>query len=152
MKKIVSAFVVFLCSLSLIGCQNMSNQDAGVLTGAVAGGLLGSTIGKGGGQIMAIAAGSIAGALIGGAIGKNMDQNDRARMNNALEANPVGQPTYWTNADTGTAYEVKPVRNVTVGHNRYCREYQTTATINGKQQKMYGKACRQPDGSWKAVS
>lgn len=152
MKKIVSAFIVILSTFSLIGCQNMTNQDAGVLTGAVAGGLLGSTIGKGGGQILAIAAGSVAGALIGGSIGKNMDDNDRMRMNSALESSQVGQPTYWTNANSGTAYEVTPTRNITVGHNRYCREYTTVATIAGKKQQIYGKACRQPDGSWKAVS
>ena len=31
------------------------------------------------------------------------------------------------------------------------REYRTTADIGGKQEQMYGTACRQPDGSWKAV-
>lgn len=30
-----------------------------------------------------------------------------------------------------------------------CREYQTTITIDGKPQKAYGRACRQPDGTWK---
>ncbi len=30
-----------------------------------------------------------------------------------------------------------------------CREYQTTVTIDGKPEKAYGKACRQPDGTWK---
>ena len=32
-----------------------------------------------------------------------------------------------------------------------CREYQTTVTIGGKPQKAYGRACRQPDGTWKQV-
>ncbi len=32
-----------------------------------------------------------------------------------------------------------------------CREYQTTVTIDGKPQKAYGKACRQPDGTWKQM-
>lgn len=31
---------------------------------------------------------------------------------------------------------------------RYCREYQTTATIDGKRQQLYGTACLEPDGSW----
>jgi hypothetical protein len=30
-----------------------------------------------------------------------------------------------------------------------CREYQTSIMIGGKPQKAYGKACRQPDGTWK---
>jgi surface antigen len=129
----------------------MSNADVGTMTGAVAGGLLGSTVGQGRGQVMAIAAGAAAGALVGHAIGKNMDDSDRARMNQALEGNSVGQPAYWKNQNTGAKYKVTPVKNVTVKDNKYCREYQTVATINGQQQKMYGTACRQPDGSWKAV-
>jgi hypothetical protein len=32
-----------------------------------------------------------------------------------------------------------------------CREYQTTVTIDGKPEKAYGKACRQPDGTWKQM-
>lgn len=152
MKKIISAFLVFLCSISLISCANMSNQDAGVLTGAVAGGLLGSTIGQGSGQILAIAAGSVAGAMIGGAIGKNMDDTDRMRMNQALESNSVGQPAYWRNEHTGTHYRVTPTRNVNYHGNRYCREYRTVADIGGKKREVYGTACRQPDGAWKAVN
>lgn len=152
MKKLFSALVVLFCSASLIGCQNMSNQDVGVLTGGVAGGLLGSTIGKGGGQVLAIAAGTIAGAIIGGAVGKNMDDTDRLKMNRALDNNQVGQPAYWRNAHSGATYRVTPVKNVRVNGNEYCREYRTTADIAGKKQQMYGTACRQPDGSWKAVS
>lgn len=152
MKKLFTLFFVLICSMSLIGCQNMSNQDVGTLTGGVAGGLLGSTVGGGSGRILAIAAGTLAGAYIGGSVGKNMDDNDRARMNAALEANEIGQPAYWRNQNTGTAYEVVPTRNVTHRGNRYCREYRTVANIGGKKEQVYGKACRQPDGSWKAVS
>jgi surface antigen len=152
MKRIYTYLIVLFCSFALAGCQNMSNQDAGTLTGAVAGGLLGSTVGKGSGQIMAIAVGSVAGAVIGNAVGKSMDDTDRLKMNRALENNNVGQPAYWNNTKTGTRYQVTPVKNVTVQGNEYCREYQTVATINGKKQKMYGTACRQPDGSWKMSS
>lgn len=34
----------------------------------------------------------------------------------------------------------------------YCREYQSTAVINGATQPVYGVACRQADGSWRATS
>lgn len=152
MKKLFTAIIVLLCTASLVGCQNMSKQDVGVLSGGVAGGLIGSTVGKGSGQILAIAAGTIAGAIIGGAIGKNMDDTDKLKMNRALDNNPVGKPAYWHNAQTGAAYEVVPVKNVSVGGNEYCREYRTVANIAGKKQQMYGTACRQPDGTWQAVS
>jgi len=130
----------------------MSNQDVGTVTGGVAGGLLGSTIGQGSGRILAIAAGTLAGAYIGGAVGKNMDDTDRLKMNQALDRNQVNEPTYWHNDHSDANYQVVPTRNVTIEGNQYCREYRTIARINGRKQTMYGTACRQPDGSWQAVS
>lgn len=152
MKKILTSIVILGTSISLAGCSSMSNQDVGTLSGGVIGGLVGSQFGKGGGQILAIGAGALAGALIGGAIGKNMDETDRLKMSQALERNQVGQPAYWTNPKTETRYTVTPTHNVTVQGNPYCREYRTTAIIAGKEQQMYGKACRQPDGTWKMAS
>ena len=35
---------------------------------------------------------------------------------------------------------------------RICRDYRTAATIEGRQQQLYGTACREPDGSWQRVS
>lgn len=151
MKNIITALVILICSASLVGCSSMNNQDVGTITGGVAGGLLGSTVGQGSGQMLAIAAGTLAGAYIGGSVGKNMDDNDKMRMNQALEKNNTGEPAYWNNNSSGNTYKVTPVKNVKVAGNKYCREYRTTANIGGKEQQMYGTACRQPDGSWKAV-
>ena len=33
----------------------------------------------------------------------------------------------------------------------YCREYQRTVRIGGRERQSYGRACLQPDGSWKIV-
>lgn len=152
MKKILNVGIIVLLSMYLVGCAEMTKQDVGTITGGVAGGLIGSTVGKGSGQVLAIAAGTLAGAYIGGAVGKSMDDTDRLKMNQALEANKIGQPAYWQNADTGADYQVVPTRNVTVDGNRYCREYRTVANVGGKKQQVYGTACRQPDGSWQAVN
>lgn len=152
MKSIVTLGIVILCSASLIACSNVTKQDVGTVTGGVAGGLLGSTVGRGGGQLVAIAAGALIGAYIGGSIGKSMDDTDKLKMNQALNNNPVGKPAYWHNSSSNTNYEVVPTKDVTVDGNPYCREYQTTAVISSKKQQVYGTACRQPDGSWKAAS
>lgn len=152
MKRLYTACVIFLCILGLVGCETMNKQDIGTITGGVAGGLLGSTVGQGGGQMLAIAAGTLAGAYIGGQVGKSMDDTDRMKMSNALNNNSVGEPAYWRNANTGASYRVVPTKNVSVEGNKYCREYRTTADIGGKKQQMYGTACRQPDGSWKAIN
>lgn len=34
----------------------------------------------------------------------------------------------------------------------YCREYTQSVVIGGMHQIAYGTACRQPDGSWRAVN
>lgn len=153
MKKMLVRIICIAAGTTLLAsCQNATNQDVGTVSGAVIGGLVGSQFGQGGGQLLGIGIGTLAGAYIGGAIGKNMDDTDRLKMSRALEANPAGQPAYWQNQNTGNSYTVVPTQNVTVDGNKYCREYRTTAIIAGKKQQMYGTACRQPDGTWKAVS
>lgn len=152
MRKVAPFILVTLLgSMSLTACSNMTNQDVGTMTGAVAGGLLGSQFGKGGGQMLAIGAGTLAGAYIGGNIGRSMDEVDRMKMNQALEHNSPGQPAYWTNPKTSTSYTVTPAQTVTYDGNPYCREYRTVANIAGKRQQIYGTACKQPDGTWQVV-
>ena len=152
MKKVLAMFIFMMASLSLLGCSEMTKQDVGTLSGGLVGGVVGSHFGGGSGRLVAIGLGTLGGALIGGSIGKSMDDVDRMKMQRALESNPVGQPAYWQNSKTGTNYTVVPVKNVTHQGNKYCREYRTTAVIGGKSEQVYGKACRQPDGSWKVVS
>lgn len=151
MKSVNKIMLLILCSFSFAACDTMTNQDVGVIAGGVAGGILGSTMGKGTGRLVAIGAGSAAGAYFGGQIGRSMDHADRARMMHALEENDLGQPTYWRNARTHVRYKVVPTKNVTVHHNPYCREYQTTAIIDGRKETVYGTACRQANGQWKAT-
>lgn len=44
-----------------------------------------------------------------------------------------------------------PAPTVTPGPQRYCREYQGNATINGSAQPFYGTACLEPDGKWHII-
>lgn len=148
MKKTLFIIINLLTFINLAGCSNVSNQDMGTLAGGVAGGLLGSQFGRGGGQLLAIGAGTLAGAFIGNKLGQNMDETDKLKMNKTFENNQVGQPAYWQNNRTGASYTVTPTQNVTVDGNQYCREYRSTAVVAGKKQQVYGTACRQPDGSW----
>lgn len=148
MKKALFIVINLLALINLAGCSNVSNQDMGTLAGGVAGGLLGSQFGRGGGQLLAIGAGTLAGAFIGNKLGQNMDETDKLKMNRTFENNQVGQPAYWRNNRTGASYTVTPTQNVTVDGNQYCREYRSTAVVAGKKQQVYGTACRQPDGSW----
>jgi hypothetical protein len=57
---------------------------------------------------------------------------------------------------TGTAATVggqvtRPTRTWQNGQT-WCREYTTTARIEGRQQQMVGTACRDPGGAWRIAS
>lgn len=155
MKKLVALVACSILSLGLVGCENMNRQDVGMLAGGLLGGALGTQVGHGSGRNAAIIGGTLLGGFLGSSIGKSMDDTDRLKVQQALEKNRTNQTATWTNPDTGAHYEVKPVRTykrkAPTGKPQYCREYLSEATINGEKQKIYGKACRQPDGSWKVV-
>lgn len=150
MKKMVTCLL--MCSLVLLSsCAGMNKQDTGALSGAAIGGALGSRFGHGNGAILTTVAGAVIGTIVGSSIGKNMDDVDRMKMNQALESNRTNQASSWVNPDTNAKYTVTPTRTFQED-NRYCREYVTRALIAGKQQQIYGTACRKPDGTWEVLS
>lgn len=149
MKTLTIASLSF--SLFLVACAPMNNEGVGTISGGVIGGLLGSQFGGGSGKVMAAAGGALLGAYLGGQIGKTMDRQDRLEMQRALETAPTGRAVVWSNPDNGNRYTVQPTR--TYYHAQQpCREYITKAIIGGKTEQIYGKACRQADGSWRVVS
>lgn len=138
--------------VGLAGCQqNPTQEDTGRVVGGIIGGVLGSKMGKGSGKTAGAIAGTLLGAYIGGSIGRQMDADDRRRANNALEYNRDNQPASWTNPNSGTRYDVTPQRTY-YREEQPCREYATKAIIGGKEEVVYGTACRQPDGSWQAAN
>jgi surface antigen len=148
--------VTLVLVLVASGCADLGQSPKTVLGaagGAAAGGLIGAAAS---GSPAAIAGGVILGGLAGGALGNMLDQRDRqlagAAAQQALEGSPVGAPVPWTNPDTGHTGAVTPVRTYQVADGRYCREYQQVVTIDGREQRSFGTACRQPDGSWKVVN
>ncbi len=133
------------CDRGLLSAELMGN-----VLGGAAGGLAGSQIGKGKGNTAAIIGGTIMGVLVGGAVGQTMDTVDHGCVEGALDYAPDHRQIRW-NGDRGYDYAVMPVRSWETGNGRYCREYQTTATVGGRRQATYGTACRQPDGQWEIV-
>ncbi len=152
--KISKISVLVLATVLLAGCvtQGKDKQIVGSLLGAGLGGLAGSKIGGGKGQLAAVAVGTLAGAFIGGGIGESLDNMDKLYANRALSRAsvvPVGQTIQWNNPDSGHTGTVTPVRDGTnTRTGAYCREYQTTVQIGGQSERAYGTSCRQADGSW----
>jgi surface antigen len=151
MKQFSKTCICIGLALSLVGCAGVSNQDAGVVTGGLVGGAVGSLFGSGSGRIVAAVGGTVLGAVIGGAIGHNMDKTDQMQVNNSLNNLPSGQSQSWQNPDTGNQYTVTPVKTY-YQHKRPCREFITYAQINGRTQKIHGRACRASNGTWRMVN
>ena len=144
-------------ALILAACSDSGQkQTAGTVIGGVAGAVLGSQIGGGSGQLVAVAVGTLAGAMIGSEIGKSLDRADQLAMAQAEQqahTAPIGEKIVWNNPDSGHSGSVTPVRDGRNAQtNAYCREYQTTVVIDGREQAAFGTACQQPDGSWKVSS
>ncbi len=124
----------------------------GAVLGGAAGGVLGAQVGGGKGRDVATIAGAILGVIVGQSIGRWMDDVDQACVGQVLEHAPTGRPVEWVNPDNGVVYQVTPTETYRAPDDRYCREYQTQAQIGGRTERLYGTACRQPDGSWERVS
>lgn len=126
----------------------------GALTGAAVGGatgaVIGSQIGHGDGKVAVIAGGAILGVLLGAAVGQAVDDYDRACAGSAVAYGPIGQPVYWQNPVAGIAYQIVPVRQY-YSFGLPCRDYTAKAKIDGRNQRIHGTACQQPDGSWQVA-
>lgn len=150
------ALLVSVSVVLLAGCSSNTQREniaLGTVGGAVVGGLAGSLIGQGTGQLVAVGAGAVAGGLIGGSIGASMDSNDKISTYNALNNNGTNRASTWVNNKSGTKYRIKPTsKTFSYEGNSYCRTYRSTAIVSGKKHSVSGIACRQSDGSWRAMN
>ena len=131
-------------------------QTMGKILGAGLGALSGSQIGSGKGQMVAVAVGALAGAWFGGEIGESLDKADKAYMQRntqkSLEYGAIGAKSTWKNPDSGNSGSVTPTQTFQKADGQFCREFEQTVLVNGKEEAATGRACRESDGSWKIVS
>lgn len=144
-SSLATAAVLAACTTPV----DNAKEQAGTVVGAVVGGMLGSQVGHGDGRAAATILGAVAGGLVGQTIGRSMDATDRLRTARVLESSPTGAPTHWRNPDTGHEYTVVPTRTYASAQGP-CRAYAMDAVIGGRAERVYGTACRQRDGSWRA--
>jgi len=151
------AILALAASLGLSACAGSGQKETiGGVGGAVLGGVLGSQVGKGTGQLIAVGAGAVLGGLVGSSVGRSLDDVDKMKIQNttqqALENQPDQTTSTWSNPNTGHSGTVTPQRTYESTEGSYCREYTQTVDIGGSKEEAYGTACRQPDGTWKIVS
>jgi surface antigen len=137
------------------GTLGVNKTTGGALVGAGVGGLIGSKFGHGSGKGAATVLGVLAGGLLGSQIGASLDRADQMALHattvNALETVPAGQAMPWQNPNSGNYGSVVPQAVYQAPDGQYCREFQQNIVVGGQQEQGFGRACRQPDGSWKVV-
>ena len=140
----------------LAGCETGSgnNEAAGTVLGAAIGIGLGALAGHDA-RPATMTMGAIIGGAAGNHFGRQLDEADRIKMQQAQSAALESGRSYdtagWYNPDTGNRGSVTPQPAYRNDDGQYCREYIETVIIDGREQQAYGKACRQPDGSWKIL-
>jgi len=137
------------------GGTGLNKQQIGTGVGALAGGLAGSQLGKGSGQLWATGAGVLLGALVGSSVGASLDKADIAYMQqaqNRVYTAPIGQTISWNNPQSGNSGTYVPIRDGRTNAGSYCREYQQTIYVGGQQQTATGQACQNSDGTWHIVN
>jgi surface antigen len=150
------AAVITVAAVLMTGCAAVESNPKtaiGAAGGATVGGLIAAAAG---GNPAAIAASVIGGLLVGGLVGNLLDDRDKRLQaeaaHRALETAPSGRSVAWKNPESGHSGTVTPTKTYQTASGTYCRDYQATVEIEGKQERASGRACRQPDGTWRIAS
>lgn len=158
MLKLKAFMGSLLLVTMLTGCAGAGpKQTGGQLLGGAAGAVLGSQFGKGTGRLFGVAIGALAGSYLGGSIGHAMDEKDKqlaqSTMINSLESAPDNQTRTWKNPNNNHSgsFAVTRTQEMPANH-MVCRDYVHTVIIDGQQEKVRGRACRDVrdhKGAWR---
>ncbi len=157
--NILRTTCIAVAALALVACESTEGREkeiGGTLVGAAVGGLLGSQIGGGTGQLAATAGGTLLGAYLGREVGKSLDRADaqyaERSAQRSLETTRTGTVSTWRNPDSGHSGTFTPTHTYKSADGMDCRDFEQTVTIGGETDKVFGTACRAPDGTWRIVN
>jgi surface antigen len=135
-------------------CQTKPDA-AGLVIGAVLGGLLGNAAGGRNDSGMATVAGVIAGGAIAASLTSKLDCDDRAyayrTYTDGFNSGREGARYEWRNprSDRRGEFIVNDYYDDPDGFR--CATYTQKIYIGGRPQEGTGRACRQPDGAWAMI-
>lgn len=153
--RFIPAFALILLTSA---CANdgstptIDNKAIGGAIGAVAGGLIGTQIGKGRGRTAAIIGGAVLGGLIGSQFAQYLTEEDKqlaeAQAQKALAA-PVGTEHTWNNPQSGNSGTVVTRATTISTVASECRIVDLGyATTGGSGSDAPKTMCRGEDGVW----
>jgi len=154
-KILIPAAMYLLVTSAVPACAD-TGSFLGTGLGAIAGGVVGSQIGRGGGQAVATGVGVVTGAVIGNEVGQSIDNANRSTypMSPSYSYDPGAAPFsvgYMPYAPNYVAPPAAPPIYVDQSAGTYCRPFSQEIIIDGQRQESYGTACLQPDGSWRVT-
>ncbi len=123
-------------------CETLEKRDYGTAIGGVLGGFIGHRVDDGGARGAVI--GALLGAVVGRMIGQYMDDADRARLAETINATPRGQTVSWHNPDSKRDFAVTPTSDFYARGNQECRSFNQVVYVDGRREVMEGVACRSP--------
>ena len=141
-RALASSLAAALALLSASGCENMQKRDWGTAIGGLLGGIAGYKIGDDSAGGAAI--GALRGGVVGRMIGQYMDDADKKRLAETIEAAPRGQTVSWRNEDTGRDFAVTPTSDFYAEAGKECRRFDQVVEVDGRREVMEGVACRTP--------
>ena len=157
MNKKVTAIVLVA---ALGGCADvqMSREELlGTAAGALAGGVVGASIG---GTVLMNSLFATAGTVTGGVagymttravMGSDRVQYDRTAQKGLAVAGE-GQVLNWQNPETGNSGIFRTVRSFYTADGSYCRQYRSTVAFEKDVHSGNGMACLRENGIWQVVS
>ncbi len=129
-----------------------SSDPMGVIAGAVLGGILGNAVSHGDGG--ATVAGVVAGGAVGFGLTNKMKCEDRS----------YAYKTYNEGFNAGRRDAYYDWKNPRGGHGRFhvvdyyededgfrCAVFEHTVWIDGRKERVHGRACQQPNGVWAII-
>lgn len=136
-------------------CRNQVDP-AGVIAGALIGGLLGNAMARRGSSAIPTIAGVVVGGALGAVLTKDMNCEDQSyaynTYYNGFNSGRTNVPYQWRNPSNGNYgdFRVNNYYNDPAGFR--CAEFNHQAYINRRSRSGSGRACQQPDGTWAIVN
>jgi surface antigen len=140
----LKSFILLFVGLSLLtacASRDAVGENGGLLGMAPVGNLSSDAV-------------AVLGNLTGNPTARDLDEKDKAisadAVTAALQTNAAGKSSDWRNPDSGHSGEITP-GPVYFVNDYSCRDYVHHIVIGDRQETLRSTACRQPDGTWRAL-
>ncbi|PHS78817.1 MAG: hypothetical protein COB59_04985 [Rhodospirillaceae bacterium] len=150
-----TAALCLILSMSACSWNEDRTGKIGGAVGGILGGIAGSNVSKGSGRTAAIILGATLGTMWGEDIAHGMSSADKIfaerTTKDTLEYGKPGENTTWSNPETGNSGNVVANESFKNKDGENCRNFETTAHIEGEDRTTSGTACKMPNGEWKVM-